>query len=531
MKVKGAKDTKPRTRRTKNEMSEEIFSHRARAEADLEYFIEFVHPRRLLGNIHREIIRWWTRPEHKNRQLILLPRDHMKSALVAYRVAWELTRDPTIRILFISSTSNLATKQLKFIKDILTCDKYRLLWPEMVEKEEARREKWTEREIAVDHPERKAEAVRDPSIFTAGLTSNIVGLHCDIAVLDDVVVQGNAYTEEGREKVRDQYSFLSSIEGVNSQEWVVGTRYHPMDLYSDLVTLEIKEYDELGNAISSEPLFEVLERQVESIGDGSGEFLWPRQRRRDGKWFGFDAKILAEKRSGYINQLHFRAQYYNDPHDVESAPIKRELFQYFEPQHLSRRDGRWFFKHNALNVVAAVDFAYSLGKKSDSSAIVVVGVDGSNNFYVLDIDRFKTDKPSDYFNHILRLHQKWGFRKLRAEVSVAQVVIVKDLKESYIKPYGLALSIEEFRPSRWQGSKEERILATLEPKYANGQIWHYPGGNCQLLEEELIYYNPPHDDIKDALSSAVDFAQAPTFSIMRSKVNPIQFDSRWGGVS
>ncbi|HXP53168.1 MAG TPA: hypothetical protein VN922_24705, partial [Bacteroidia bacterium] len=174
---------------------------------------------------------------------------------------------------------------------------------------------------------------------------------------------------------------------------------------------------------------------------------------------------------------------------------------------------------------------YSLGKKSDSSAIVVVGVDGSNNFYVLDIDRFKTDKPSDYFNHILRLHQKWGFRKLRAEVSVAQVVIVKDLKESYIKPYGLALSIEEFRPSRWQGSKEERILATLEPKYANGQIWHYPGGNCQLLEEELIYYNPPHDDIKDALSSAVDFAQAPTFSIMRSKVNPIQFDSRWGGVS
>jgi hypothetical protein len=109
-------------------------------------------------------------------------------------------------VLYISSTSNLAVKQLKFIKDIITSDTYRLYWPDMVEKEETKREKWTEREISLDHPKRKEEAIRDPSIFTAGLTSNIVGLHCDIAVLDDVVVQANAYTEDGRAKVEDQYS-------------------------------------------------------------------------------------------------------------------------------------------------------------------------------------------------------------------------------------------------------------------------------------------------------------------------------------
>jgi hypothetical protein len=521
----------PRLRRTKVEMSEERLSHRDRAEADLEYFIEFVHPRRILGNVHREVIRWWTRPEAKNKQLLLLPRDHMKSALLAYRIAWELTKDPTLRILLISSTSNLATKQLKFIKDILTSDKYRMLWPEMVNKDEAKREKWTEREISVDHPLRALESIRDPSIFTAGLTSNIVGLHCDRAALDDIVEQGNAYTKEGRDKVKDQYSFLSSVEAADAGEWVVGTRYHPLDLYSDLVNLEMKEYDELGNVTKSNPLFEVLERQVESIGDGSGEFLWPRQRRSDGKWFGFDRKILSEKRSSYINQLHFRAQYYNDPHDVESSPIKRELFQYYDPNNLFKRDTRWFYKHNQLNVFAAVDFAYSQATKADSTSIVVAGVDGSGNYYVLDIDRFKTDKISEYFNHILRLHQKWGFRKIRAEVSVAQSVIVKDLKESYIKPYGLALAVEDFRPSRWQGSKDERIMAVLEPKYANHQIWHYPSGNCQLLEEELIYFNPPHDDIKDALASCIDFAQAPTFSIMRQRVNPITYNARWGGVN
>src|SRR6185503_1083818 len=96
------------------------------AESDLEEFIALVQPKRLLGNVHREVIRWWTRPDAKNHQILLLPRDHGKSAMIAFRVAWELTRDPTLRILYISSTSNLATKQLKFIKDIITSDVYRL---------------------------------------------------------------------------------------------------------------------------------------------------------------------------------------------------------------------------------------------------------------------------------------------------------------------------------------------------------------------------------------------------------------------
>lgn len=516
-------------------LNEEREQRRLLAESDLEEFIRVIHPKRILGNVHREIIRWWTREDAKSHQLLLLPRDHMKSTLVAYRLIWELTRDPTLRILLISSTSNLATKQLKFIKDILCSDTYRLYWPEMVEKDEAKREKWTEREISVDHPTRKEWSIRDPSVFTAGLTSNIVGLHCDIAVLDDVVVEANAYLKEGREKVKTQYSYLSSVETSNSKEWVVGTRYHPNDLYAELIGMEIEEFDELGNVNKAIPLFETMQREVESVGDGTGEFLWPRQQGSEGKWFGFDDKILAKKRAQYLNKIHFRAQYYNDPHDIDSSPIQRNLFQYYDANYLSRRDGRWFFKGERVNIVAAVDFAYSTGKKSDYTSIVVVGIDGKQNYYILEIDRFKTDKISEYFDRIFKLYQKWGFRKIRAEVSMAQQVIVKDLKENYIRPQGLTLIVDEFRPSRWQGSKDERIMATLEPKYANGQIWHYQSGNCQALEEELVFANPAHDDIKDALSSAVDFAQgqAPTnmFSYQKAKEPAFEFNSRYGGVA
>lgn len=502
-------------------------------ESDLIRFINTIMPKRLLGNVHREAMSWWTSSTAKSHQLLLLPRDHMKSALIALRGTWELTRDPSTRILLISSTANLAIKQLKFMKDILTSDAYRTLWPEMVNKEEAKRELWTAREISVDHPKRKDESIRDPSIFTAGLTTNIVGMHSDITILDDVVVTGNAYTAEGRDKVKDQYSLLSSIETANAREWVVGTRYHPKDLYSDLIQMEVEYFDELGNVSRTQPLFDVFERQVESIGDGTGEFLWPKQQRSDGKWFGFDQEVLSKKKAQYLNKVHFRAQYYNDPHDVDSSAIQRDLFQYYEQGFLSQRDGKWFLKGERLNVFAAVDFAYSTGLRSDSSSIVVVGVDGQSNYYILEIDRFKTDKISEYFNRILRLHEKWGFRKLRAEVSAAQAVIVKDLKDNYIRPYGLSLSVEDYRPSRWQGSKEERIQATLEPKYANHQIWHYLGGNCQALEEELIYANPAHDDIKDCLSSVIDFAIAP-LNVYKFKKDPqfatVSHHSRFGGV-
>src|SRR5688572_25299768 len=90
---------------------------RERAENDLETFIKLIHPQRVLGSCHIELINWWTRSDAKSHQLVLLPRDHMKSALVAFRVAQAITKDPTLRVLYISSTANLAEKQLKFIKD------------------------------------------------------------------------------------------------------------------------------------------------------------------------------------------------------------------------------------------------------------------------------------------------------------------------------------------------------------------------------------------------------------------------------
>ena len=502
---------------------------RQAAEDDLLTFIKLVAPHRVLGKCHENLIRWWTRADASDHQMCLLPRDHQKSTMIAYRAAWEITRNPATTILYISATSSLAEKQLFFIKDVLTSPRYRRYWPEMVNLDEGKRKRWTNAEIIVDHPTREAEGVRDPTVFTAGLTTSITGMHCNIAILDDVVVNENAYTRDGRDKVEKQYSLLASIETTDSQEWLVGTRYHPKDLYGTLIQITQDIVDEQGEVLESKPVYEVWQKEVEGVGDGAGEYLWPRMQRGDGRWFGFNAQILAQKRAKYLDRTQFYAQYYNNPNDPGEEAIASEHFQYYNREFLTQTGGKWFYNGRQLNVFASIDFAFSIKTRADYTALVVAGIDVDGYIYVLDIKRTKTNKIADYFDMILQSHMKWGFKRMRAEVVGGQSVIAQHIKDE-IRREGLALIVEDYRPTRTMGSKEERIHATLKPRYENQTIYHYSGGLCEDLEQELVMYNPPNDDIKDAFESVVGILRPPQARSLYRREKNVITHARFGGV-
>jgi hypothetical protein len=128
------------------------------------------------------------------------------------------------------------------------------------------------------------------------------------------------------------------------------------------------------------------------------------------------------------------------------------------------------------------------------------------------------------------LHLKWEFRKVRMEMTVAQATVARELRDSYIKPYGLALAVEEYYPTKRDGDKEERIAAVLAPRYANMQVWHYRGGHSQSLEDELIQRFPVHDDLSDALCNAISIITQPTRRKDSSNVISFQPHARFGGV-
>lgn len=517
-------------------MPEQAKEVRKLAESDLFAFAKLVNPGYVYGSIHREVYRWLQDyilyqgigDDITSNKLVMLPRAHLKSHMVATACAWFIVRHPEITILYVSATADLAEQQLYDIKNILGSRVFQRYWPEYIHPEVGKREKWASTRIIIDHPKRKKEGTRDATISTAGLTTNTTGWHADLIVADDLVVPENAYTEDGRESVSKKASQFTSIRNAGGFTLACGTRYHPSDIYSVWREQAYEVYDDDGILVNKLPVWDIKEYKVEE----DGIYIWPRAVRDDGKAFGFDNNILARIRAEYSDRVQFFAQYYNDPNDPGSDRISRDKFQYFDLRHLRKEGSNWFFKDKRLNVYAAVDFAFSLSKKADYTAIVVIGIDCDSNIYILDISRFKTDRTIEYFKQIKELHAKWNFKKLQAEVTVAQKVIVEDIKE-YVKKDGLRLSVVEYRPSKAEGSKEERIAAALEHRYEDYRVWHYEGGWTNVLEEELVLARPPHDDIKDALASAVTIATPPAKS-RGDAVKEFLIDTtrnRFGGVS
>lgn len=515
-------------------MPEEAKQIREAAKEDLFLYARLVNPGYIYGTIHKEIYKWMQdytlygmKMESTSNKLIMLPRAHLKSHMVATWASWVITRHPEVTILYVSATAELAETQLFAIQNILASSTYQRYFPEYINPQEGKREKWSIRKFSIDHLSRKKEGIRDATVSTAGLTTNTTGWHADIVIADDLVVPENAYTEDGRESVSKKSSQFTSIRNAGGFTMACGTRYHPSDVYSTWKQQEYDVYDKEGSLVDRKPVWEIKEYAVEL----DGVFLWPKTMRSDGKFFGFDQQVLARIRAEYSDKVQYYAQYYNNPNDPGSNRINRGKFQYYDKKFLKQANGYWYFKSNKLNVYAAIDFAFSLTKKSDNTAIVVVGVDSEGYYYVLDIDVFKSDKISEYFKRISELHSKWEFKKFRAEVTVAQSVIVRDLKDK-MREEGLNLSIDEHRPTRNEGTKAERIAANLEHKYENMSVWHYKGGYTDVLEEELVLARPPHDDVKDALSSAVEIAVKPKTSRRSDDVTTSNnvYHPRFGGI-
>lgn len=517
-------------------MPEEAKQLRATALNDLYFFARLVNPGYVYGDVHKKYYKWLEEyslygqgEAQSTNKLIMLPRGHLKSHMVATWAAWIITRHPEISILYLSATAELAEKQLYAIQNILGSTIYNRYFPEYINPQEGKREKWSQRKFSIDHSKRKEEAIRDETVATAGLTTNTTGWHADIIISDDIVVPENAYTGDGRESVMKKASQFTSIRNAGGFTLACGTRYHPSDVYATWKEQEYDVYNDEGDIIGTRAVWEIREAAVEV----DGIFIWPKTMRSDKKFFGFDAQVLSRIKAEYSDKVQFHSQYYNDPNDPGSNRIDRSKFQYYDKKFLRQESGYWFYKTHKLNVYAAIDFAFSMSKKADSTAIVVIGIDSEGFIYVLDITVFKSDRISEYFRNIAELHSMWEFKKLRAEVTVAQAVIVRDLKDK-LREEGLNLSVDEYRPTRNEGTKAERIAATLEHKYENMSVWHFKGGYTDVLEEELVLARPPHDDIKDALASAVAIAIKPKRSRGLGEDvnnNVVKFHSRFGGLA
>lgn len=489
-------------------------------------YISLVAPYLQIGECHRELAEVLS-DESKTHMLILYPRAHLKSKMMALYTAWRITVDPTLTILYASATATLSQAQLADIKRLLDCPISQKYFPELLQgKSDGMREKWSQEAINVEHPERKKKGIRDNTVATAGAGKNITGLHFEMLILDDITAPNtdvDPWTQSGRDKCATWASLAASILNAGGQIKAVGTRYHPKDIYASLKSINVPVMDEDLNVIDEVPMYHVMESVVER----EGEFLWPRRQAPDGKWYGFDHGELAKIKAQYLDQSQYFAQYYNDPSDPENKKIDSANFQYYDKGALQNIANTWFISGKRLDIYAAMDIAASISKTADYTTLVVVGVDEDGYRYVLDIQRYKTDQISKMGEMLFSAYVKWRFKIFRIETNAAQGLVAKQLQND-MRAKG---AVFKWDMQSARKEKHMRIMSILEPMYAQRMIFHYKGGNNEFLEDELIATKTAHDDVSDALAACMEVVPMKLIARRSKKTNVLKFNSRFGGVA
>jgi len=198
-----------------------------RALSDIRFFTERVL-RYQLTAFHEK---WFLFQLDNKETLILAPRGHGKSTVCTISFAlWRVIQNPDIRILIVSNTASQAESFLREIRtqltqnEVLTC---LFGWAP------AGSPRWSQTEIIVSERRRIA---KEATVTALGVGGPVISKHYDTIILDDIIDEENARTEQQREKMQVWFykSLLPCLEP-DGEIHILGTRYHPYDLYNQLL--------------------------------------------------------------------------------------------------------------------------------------------------------------------------------------------------------------------------------------------------------------------------------------------------------
>lgn len=512
-------------------------------EEDLWLFARFCLPHFSFGDIHREVFQLIGAPDRAESRpniLALIPRDHLKSVMVAVYSAWRVACNPAYTLLYISANEDLGRLQMSFIQNIFQSKEFQALWPDHFIPEMGRRDKWTGLALNTDHPLRKQRNIRDETIAVKTVKADKTGRHPDEIIYDDLVVPNNAYTELGRAEVRKGASEAVSLAKSNALMTAVGTVYHPKDQYAIWKESTYPDYTDEGEYIDEKPLWHVIERVVEDQGDGTGNYLWPKVWNPGLKqWFGWDIRSIAKKKAEYVSNgesTQFFAQYYMEANDPSSHRLRYDDFTYFNPKFLLWKQTHWEYRGKKLTIgcyfdAATTDASSRNAKKADFTAIAVVGIDTEGFYYVLQLEQFQTDSRTVYYDWVIQLWKKWGFKRVNIELESAGKMIADGLKEQLRKD-GYSLIVDG-KPAPRGISKAERHASITLPRYEQNIVLHNKGGWTTELEEQLVKERPAHDDLLDVVTMAIENLRQPyrsAWAMSDNEVtNVITANHRFGG--
>jgi len=490
------KEHKERLKRVENLLAYERVLRRKRGLKDLYFFnreiLEHEHPDRqanIVPHVHGE---WWDwyKNSKKRLKLILVPRGTLKSTFFTVGGSLQsIAQNKQTRILIANATLGNAQKFLGEVKNNLEeNDAFRELYGDLTNKGG----KWTETEIAIKG---RGRGVREPTVSAVGVGGNLVSQHYNLIFWDDLVNENNVYTRDQALKVIEWWRRSLSLLDPDGSGLLVGTRWSHFELYQHII-------DELQ---------EDVDIYVKGAYKEDGSPYYP--------------EMLSHKKLAQLRRLEgsytFSSFYLNNPVDSENVLIKQSEVHYYGGE------CQCGLTHNLpqrgeLSVFVSCDPAFSQRQRADFSAIVTVGVDQENSWWVLESvhGRWRVD---ELIARLFDTYKRWTPDSMSLEViGTAQSLLQAVHNES--SKTGIFMPLREIK-SKGETDKKGRLQAILQPRFQQGKVF-VKSDQVELIDELTRYPNSKHDDVIDALADISEVCFPPNRTIETEEKIPVTMEEK-----
>lgn len=328
-----------------------------------------------------------------NGHLDLWAREHGKTSIITFGLSiQDILKNPEVTIGIFSHTRPISKAFLRLIMRELESNKTLLAaFPDVLWDDPRQAPKWSEDDgIIVKRKSNPNEATVEAWGLVDGQP---VSKHFSVLLYDDIVVQASVTGPEMIQKTMTRLEESYSLGKVDGVRRFAGTRWHFNDAYRTVIergTAQARVYP--GRAGGTE--------------DGESVY-WPE-------------KVHFEKRRDF-GPYTYSAQILMNPAADISQGFRREWLRHYTTLAGIER----------MNGYILVDGASSKKKGSDYTAMIVVGLNIDQNYYVLDIVRDRLNL-AERMKTLFDLHQKWSDAGLK-------------IKQTRYERYGLLSDVESIK--------------------------------------------------------------------------------------
>lgn len=306
-------------------------------------------------------------------------------------------------------------------------------------------------------------------------------------IADDITNEDDAKSHTERENIKSKFygAFLPALDPTGYFAWMIGTPQHEDDILN--VAIKSDSWDALVLPIAE--TFPVEKKDF--VGSWENRFPYD---------YVYDM-YKQFKDDGRVNM--FFQEYMLQIINEDDQLFKKKYFKYFNYSDVVRN-------LDSYNTFTAVDLAVSTKNTADYTVVTTIAVDHNNNWFILDMNYFRTSSTSEKMDAVFDAVRKYKPDCVVLETVAYQASFKHDLEVEMVRRNST------FRIETSKKQNKEIKIQGLEPRYKAGTVWHQLDAHWLTeLEHELTLFTmagakSKHDDLIDTLAMINEYAYPPS---------------------